>query len=704
MTARFALLLVACFSFFCSSSLIRAADADESTATNVPALNWLDPDFWQTVDGKPLEQNWEIADGEIRLSQPRGGRGSLLSQPLPTTDYELSFEWKIAPGANSGLKYRVRQFDRLWLGLEYQLIDEQAKPPKKANQKTGSIYGLVAPVERPAYAPGDWHSGKIRVVGDSVQHYMDGRLVAAAKTSGPNWDARIARSKFFEREGFGRAFPHDRLMLTDHGGQAAFRAFKFVALPAQPIPVIEPAEPQLGNGFRNSWADQTSIVIWTRTTQRAEMVNGPEFKKTNPSLERQVKSSGDVGQYLSAQLADGKQLNEMLGACPGAPGEVRLTYFSDKNATNSQSTDWVETHADSDFTAQWKLENLKPGTKYAAVIEARPVGGTITAVRRGSFQTAPKVRQPAELTFCLTTCHDFLRRDDGELGHKIYPAMTALTPDFAVHAGDIEYYDKAQPYAWTKELMRFKWARLFSMPRNRQFYSTHSTYFIKDDHDTLKNDCWAGQTYGNVTFEEGVKLFNEEQFPSREQRYQTVRWGKSTQIWLLEGRDYRSPNKQADGPEKSILGAKQKAWLKETLAASDANFKLIFSPTPIVGPDRKNKSDNHANEVFAHEGEELRQFFSEQDNVIVFCGDRHWQYASVDEETGLWEFGCGPGSAVHQLGWKQGDKRPVHRFLRVAGGFLSGHVEYVDGEPRLTLKHRKVTGEEVSSFEFPVSD
>jgi hypothetical protein len=89
--------------------------------------------------------------------------------------------------------------------------------------------------------------------------------------------------------------------------------------------------------------------------------------------------------------------------------------------------------------------------------------------------------------------------------------------------------------------------------------------------------------------------------------------------------------------------------------------------------------------------------------VIVLCGDRHWQYASHDSEIDLWEFGCGPGSEAHQLGWKPGDRRPVHEFLRVKGGFLSGQLRYVgkDRGPRLTLRHRRVDGAPVSEFVFP---
>ena len=78
-------------------------------------------------------------------------------------------------------------------------------------------------------------------------------------------------------------------------------------------------------------------------------------------------------------------------------------------------------------------------------------GGEVTTEVQGSFRTAPAVQQTRDMTFCFTTCHDFIRRDDGMLGHRIYPSMTKLNPDFVVHAGDIEYYDKPLPWALTKE-------------------------------------------------------------------------------------------------------------------------------------------------------------------------------------------------------------------------------------------------------------
>lgn len=684
-----------------------------------PTAGFSNAEFWQTLDGKPVTDSWEFADGEVRLTNPRGGNGSIITPPLPP-NFELSFQWKIENRTNTGLKYRVRRFGKQlfanhYLGVEYQIIDDKANNLAKGS--TASIYDLVAPTQEKKLQPlGQWNQARIVAIGNRLEHHLNGELVSSATTSGPQWDLTIALSKFYGAEDFGSPKDGDRIMLTDHGGKAAYRNFQFVAKDVTADATVEddnppaPSPPFLANAMRNSWADQNSIVIWTRTTARSEMLaDGKKFISISTADARKLAKETNPEQIMAAQIPAGTTLDQMFGACPGAPGRVRLMYFPGKQRNATKTTDWMETKAESDFTAQWKLEGLKPNTVYAAIIEAQPPGGgDTTAVVRGSFRTAPKADDAEPIKFCITTCHDFIRRDDGMQGHKIYPTMSKMQPDFIVHAGDIEYYDKPDPWAATVDLMRFKWGRIFALPSNRDFYSRTSSYFLKDDHDTLKNDCWAGQTYGSVSFERGVQIFNEEQFPSLTPRYTTIRWGRDLQVWFLEGRDYRSPNNMPDGPDKSILGKEQKQWLFKTLDESDAKFKLICSPTPVVGPDRANKKDNHANVIFAYEGDEIRSKLASIDNAIVLCGDRHWQYASHDAEADLWEFGCGPGSEKHELGWKEGDERPLHKFLRVKGGFLSGELTYDQqdngdqAQATLTLRHHKVTGEPVSEFQFPI--
>ncbi len=115
-------------------------------------------------------------------------------------------------------------------------------------------------------------------------------------------------------------------------------------------------------------------------------------------------------------------------------------------------------------------------------------------------------------------------------------------------------------------------------------------------------------------------------------------------------------------------------------------------PTPLVGPVPDNKIDNHANAAFANEGQALREFISQQDNMIVICGDRHWQYISVDNETGLREYASGPASDEHAGGWSNDDYRPQHRYLNVIGGFLAVTAERREGIPTLLLRHHGVDG------------
>jgi alkaline phosphatase D len=79
--------------------------------------------------------------------------------------------------------------------------------------------------------------------------------------------------------------------------------------------------------------------------------------------------------------------------------------------------------------------------------------------------------------------------------------------------------------------------------------------------------------------------------------------------------------------------------------------------------------------------------------MFTACGDRHWQYVSVDAETGVKEFSCGPTSDKHAGGWSNDQLLPEHRYLNVQGGFLAIAVERKDGKPVLTARHYNVDGE-----------
>lgn len=460
--------------------------------------------------------------------------------------------------------------------------------------------------------------------------------------------------------------------------------------------------PYFGNGIHNGWADQNSIVIWTRLTKTPDLnLDGQKFTEIDHDKFRKYPVSTPDEVFRSAQVPDSLSLEQMEGACPGIKGQVKLAYYPIDSPDKKLEIDWVSVNETKNFTKQWRLEKLEAGGKYQVELLARShANAAISDTLIGYFKLPAPKDSIVNTSFMVVTGHDFNRRDDLKNGHKIYKEMLALQPDFYVHTGDIEYYDKYNPYAFTEELMRFKWNRLFALPYQRNFYNQTTSYFIKDDHDVLSDDSNPGMIYGNVTFERGLELFDKEQFPSNDKAYKTISYGKDLQVWIVDGRTYRSKNKMPDGPDKSIWGKEQKEWLFRTIKESDASFKVIISATPILGPDRQKKNDNHSNAGFKTEGDEIRAFFNQFDNLFLCVGDRHWQYVSHIEDTNLWEFSCGPGSDSHAGGWKQEYVLPEHKFLRVKGGFLRGGVYRKNKIPSLKFQHYDVDGNVVNEKIF----
>lgn len=419
-------------------------------------------------------------------------------------------------------------------------------------------------------------------------------------------------------------------------------------------------------GVKIGEVTDTSVVLWARLTKNSEAGNRAEVWKP------------DAPNWT----------------VPGEAGKIRFAYWKSGAENDPISTAWADTGPDDDFCHQITIRNLSPAATYGFEAIAKTAAGENSV--QGKFTTAPKSNSAVPITFTVSTCQEFELRDDQANGHKIYHSMLELAPAFFIQTGDTLYYDRHEPLSKNMTLARYRWGRMYSLPFQKEFHRTIPSYWMHDDHDLLKNDCWPGQTYGDLTWEQGLKIWHE-QIPQSDKPYRTFRWGKDLQIWLPEGREFRSPNNMKDGPEKSILGKEQWAWLEETMKASDATFKLYISATPVVGPDRGGKNDNHANEGFHHEGERLRKFLNSVPGCFVINGDRHWQYHSVDPETGLNEFGCGPASDAHAQGWNPKDKRPEHKFLRVKGGFASISVD----AKKAVFTHRDVDGKETYSAEIP---
>lgn len=414
----------------------------------------------------------------------------------------------------------------------------------------------------------------------------------------------------------------------------------------------------------------------------------------------------NVTELRKIPVPPGMKVSEFDGDCPGAPGKVRVWYGSDPSLKGAHMTEWLTVDPNKDFTRQIHLTGLRADTTYHYSIEMAAASGSKTRRGKpGSFLTAPRPDQWKKTRFAAITCQDYACRDLGAEGYRTYRSLRKYAPDFLVQTGDNVYYDTEPPLVNTLELARYHWHRMFSMPTLVDFYGNTGAYFMKDDHDGFEDDDWPTRPPHRVnplTYQELTPIFSE-QVPVSPKPFRQFRWGKGIEIWLLEGRDYRSPNPAPDGPKKTLLGAEQKAWLKKTVIESDAKFRVIIIPEPIVGPDEPGRDyfqwpggngDNLSDKSYATEGHEIRSWVKENKltNLIEICGDRHWQYFSVDPESGMHEFSCGAVGDAHTVKPFPEDPR-YHRFLRFKGGFLSVSLDGTEANPLLYVRFHSIDGD-----------
>lgn len=448
--------------------------------------------------------------------------------------------------------------------------------------------------------------------------------------------------------------------------------------------------PHLANGIKVGEVTPNSAIVWVRLTAAKERVAAPFG---SPVPERSVADT---------------DIAKLPGALPGMAGKVSLAVWKRPQFRPAKVFQPTPVDDKTDFTHQWRVTDLEPATQYQVRVTVTTADDQKTAGLDTSFTTAPLESHWQDVKFAVMSCQSHKDRDDVN-GFKIYPSMQKQNLNFYVATGDNVYYDSDPPLATTVEMARFHWHRMYGLPWLVDFHKSVPGYWEKDDHDSFRDDDWppqgasadrSAELTGDLNFFKGLTIFRE-QVPMGEKTYRTFRWGKGLQIWLTEGRDFRSPNNMPDGPDKTIWGKEQMEWVKSSILASDATFKVLISPTPIVGPDRDNKKDNFSNKAFGHEGTAFRAWTKEHQltNLFTSCGDRHWQYHSVDPASGLNEFSSGAASDQH-AGGSPGLDPEFHKFHRVKGGFLTVTVARPADKPTITFRHHDVDGAVVYEKSF----
>jgi len=201
-------------------------------------FNGNDLQGWKGVkDDKVLEKNWTVENGVLSVV-PGIGWGDIITERQYGA-FDLSFEFRLTEGANSGVKYFAVMQEEIpgkwgagFVGLEYQILDDAKHPDAKngrdGNRTLASLYDMIAPNPDPRARQriGSWNRGRITARPDGrVTHYLNGRKMVEYVRGSKEYLDLVAGSKYNVLDGFGLA-EKGHILLQDHNDAVSFRNIK----------------------------------------------------------------------------------------------------------------------------------------------------------------------------------------------------------------------------------------------------------------------------------------------------------------------------------------------------------------------------------------------------------------------------------------------------------------------------------------------
>ena len=189
------------------------------------------------------EASWRLNKGALE-SIPGARRQCDLWTVAEYESFDFSFGWKVAPGANTGIKYLIQAsaVDRLRdrqgeflhetsLGYEFQLVDDASPAGQADLHASGALYNYLAPTERAARKASEWNTGRLVLKGDGVEHWLNGRRVLAYRLgSAPLLTALAAKQLGSARLMERLAQRRSPVVLQHHESQVWFRHLRIAAL------------------------------------------------------------------------------------------------------------------------------------------------------------------------------------------------------------------------------------------------------------------------------------------------------------------------------------------------------------------------------------------------------------------------------------------------------------------------------------------
>jgi len=403
------------------------------------------------------------------------------------------------------------------------------------------------------------------------------------------------------------------------------------------------------------------------------------------------------------QVGDVRGDSAVIWSRTDRPARLLVRWSTRPDLADAREAPWVHVLADRDFTGKLLLGGLPQGEDIYYEVRFLDLGDlkTLSEPLRGRFRTPPAERRDVRFVWSGDTAGQGWGINPDFGGMRIYDTMREQKPDFFVHCGDVVYADNPlqeqvdlpdgrvwrnlvtpEKHKVAETLAEFRGQYRYNLLDEplRRFNAEVPMYAQWDDHEVTNNWYWELRKGDDRRYREGsvallaaraMRAFQEyvpgRQHPLSPQRlYDHFRYGPSLEVFRIDLRSYRGPNSDEQprelSPEFRILGSTQLAWLKQTLAASTATWKVIASDMPLglVIPDDW-RTGRGAEGIALRDGlpagreleiAELLTFVRDQgiDNVLWVTADVHYTAAHYYDPARakyphfapFWEFVSGP--------------------------------------------------------------
>ena len=361
-------------------------------------------------------------------------------------------------------------------------------------------------------------------------------------------------------------------------------------------------------------------------------------------------------------------------------------------------SDVVETTARTDYTGIASVEGLKPFTEYHYGILLDGVQVTDPSFK---FTTYPEANSRERYAIAFGACSRYQPKNE-----SIWRVMAETGPLAYLGLGDNLYIDAED----RRDVQRLHYYRRMLRAEYREFIAQTAMYATWDDHDFGENDSAGGpglvKPWKLPNFEVFAQNWNNPSYgaPDTPGAWHSFVMG-DVEVYMLDGRMYRTDPKDESDTRNTMLGKVQKQWLLDTLKASTAKFKVLASSTMWHDLADKHGRDSWAGDRHRAERDEIYALIDEHKigGVIQLSGDRHrTEVWKTERVTGypLYEFVSSKVTNVHTH-----PTRKEAEWSYNQGNFWGElDFDFTKADPTMTFRARDRDGIELHAFELRLSE